>query len=237
MTRLLYRYRWFLLLVVVCTAADLATKAMVFHALGVTDDEIRQAVTSSEERYAAQLERYNQVRATNPDLPAPPPFRIGLPGAHRHEVIDKRVYFDAVLNAGAFGGLLGGQIMMLVILSVVAVGIVGWMLLRSDLPRYQIVGGLIIAGAFGNIYDRLNYSCVRDFVEFRWPEIDVQWLNPWNTFNFADSCIVIGIIGLLILEFFFALKPPDEVKPESTAKATTTAAKDADADAPSPAAT
>ena len=212
MTKLLYRYRWFLLLVVVCTAADLATKAMVFHALGVTDDEIHQAVKTSEERYRERVEFYEAQSKTHADMPSPGPFRISLPMDHRQELIPQRVYFDAVLNAGAFGGLLGGQILMLVVLSVVAIGIVGWMLLRSDLARYQIVGGLIIAGAFGNIYDRLVYSCVRDFVEFRMPEINVAWLNPWNTFNFADSCIVVGIIGLLIIEFFFALKPEDEAK-------------------------
>jgi signal peptidase II len=52
---------------------------------------------------------------------------------------------------------------------------------------------LILAGALGNLYDRVNYGYVIDFIEvyfrsYRWP-----------SFNVADSAITMGV-GLLVLQ-------------------------------------
>jgi signal peptidase II len=54
---------------------------------------------------------------------------------------------------------------------------------------------LILAGALGNLYDRLHYGFVIDFIDlyfrdFRWP-----------SFNVADSAITLGV-GLLALQLF-----------------------------------
>ena len=55
---------------------------------------------------------------------------------------------------------------------------------------------MIIGGSFGNITDRLYYSAVPDF-------IDISINNfHWFIFNVADIFISIGVILLIILEFF-----------------------------------
>ncbi len=55
---------------------------------------------------------------------------------------------------------------------------------------------MIIGGSFGNITDRLYYSAVPDF-------IDISINNfHWFIFNVADIFITIGVILLIILEFF-----------------------------------
>jgi|TARA_Y100000389_G_scaffold203603_1_gene252630 signal peptidase II len=55
---------------------------------------------------------------------------------------------------------------------------------------------LIIGGSFGNIFDRIFYSSVPDF-------IDISINNfHWFIFNVADIFISIGVILLIILEFF-----------------------------------
>ena len=55
---------------------------------------------------------------------------------------------------------------------------------------------MIIGGSFGNIFDRLYYSSVLDF-------IDVSINNfHWFIFNVADIFISLGVILLIILEFF-----------------------------------
>ena len=47
---------------------------------------------------------------------------------------------------------------------------------------------LILGGALGNVYDRLTYFAVPDF-------IDIHYKNfHWFTFNIADIFITIGII-------------------------------------------
>lgn len=223
------RYRWFLVIVVICTAFDLATKSFIFSALGVSDETIHAATERAQGVYERRQAAYDRLpEAQRQELP-PPQLHIHFDQLHQHVVWQADANlprtetasfsFTAVLNPGAFGGLLGGQILVLVILSFVAVLIVGWILLRSDLFHFQVVGGLIIAGAFGNIYDRLVFGCVRDFMDFRWPEIGLDIFNPWNTFNFADSCIVIGIISLLVIEFFFPLPIHDtNRKPRSDSK-------------------
>jgi lipoprotein signal peptidase len=62
--------------------------------------------------------------------------------------------------------------------------------------------GLILAGTLGNLYDRLVFHGVRDFLYFYWIE--------WPVFNVADCCLVIGAF-LLLAQAFFA-QPAKEPK-------------------------
>ena len=52
---------------------------------------------------------------------------------------------------------------------------------RTALPY-----ALIIAGALGNVIDRLRFGYVVDFVQWYWKSFH------WPVFNLADSCIVVG---------------------------------------------
>jgi signal peptidase II len=55
---------------------------------------------------------------------------------------------------------------------------------------------MIIGGALGNIFDRIYYSAVPDF-------IDIYFNNfHWFIFNVADIFISLGVIILIGLEFF-----------------------------------
>jgi signal peptidase II len=60
---------------------------------------------------------------------------------------------------------------------------------------------LILGGAIGNLYDRVVYKYVVDFLEVKIVHYH------WPDFNVADSCIVIGAC-LLLLEIF--RKQPEE---------------------------
>ena len=53
---------------------------------------------------------------------------------------------------------------------------------------------IIIGGALGNLYDRLNYFAVPDFIDFH-----IQTFH-WFTFNLADIFITLGIIIMLFKE-------------------------------------
>lgn len=55
--------------------------------------------------------------------------------------------------------------------------------------------GLVVGGALGNIYDRLTYGAVADFLNMSCCGID----NPY-AFNVADISIFVGIIGLVFLD-------------------------------------
>ena len=57
----------------------------------------------------------------------------------------------------------------------------------------QVALALILGGALGNLYDRLAYGYVVDFLEFYFRTY------LWPSFNIADSAISIGVL-LLALE-------------------------------------
>ena len=101
-------------------------------------------------------------------------------------------------NTGAAFGLLSGQVspartFFFLAVSVLAMGVVVWMLLR--LPKgqkmEQVALSLIFAGALGNVVDRIRLGEVVDF-------IDIYYRSyHWPAFNVADSAISIGVILLL----------------------------------------
>ena len=57
---------------------------------------------------------------------------------------------------------------------------------------------LFIAGTIGNFIDRLSYNYVIDFIGLRF------WGYNFPVFNFADSCLCVGIIWLIIYVVFFS---------------------------------
>ena len=84
---------------------------------------------------------------------------------------------------------------LLVLASLAAVGLVSVMLWNAQrLDRFSIWGlSLILGGAAGNVFDRMLYGRVTDFLllyvgSFQWP-----------AFNVADSAIVVGS-GFLLLD-------------------------------------
>ena len=62
--------------------------------------------------------------------------------------------------------------------------------------------GLILGGCLGNLYDRLMFNGVRDFLHW-------NYLFDWPVFNIADCCLVVGA-GMLLLQAFFAPQPQSD---------------------------
>lgn len=59
---------------------------------------------------------------------------------------------------------------------------------------------IIIGGALGNLFDRIYYYSVPDFIDFHLGDFH------WFVFNVADIFITIGIICLIIVEMIFNKK-------------------------------
>jgi len=55
---------------------------------------------------------------------------------------------------------------------------------------------LILSGSLGNLFDRLYYKAVPDFIDFHYNNYH------WFIFNVADILITIGIIFLITFELF-----------------------------------
>ena len=77
--------------------------------------------------------------------------------------------------------------------------IILWMILKTK-GLEKIAFMMILGGSTGNIFDRLYYSSVPDF-------IDIHYGNfHWFIFNVADIFISIGVLLLIILEIFIKNK-------------------------------
>ena len=76
------------------------------------------------------------------------------------------------------------------------------MLIKSnDLRKYPLL--MILGGAIGNLYDRVFYKAVPDF-------IDVHVNNfHWFIFNVADIFISIGVISMILIEIIGNKKKHD----------------------------
>jgi signal peptidase II len=64
----------------------------------------------------------------------------------------------------------------------------------------KILFSLILGGAAGNLYDRLTYFAVPDFIDFHIKDFH------WFTFNIADIFITVGIISIIINDLEFKKK-------------------------------
>ena len=74
--------------------------------------------------------------------------------------------------------------------------IIFFMVLRSyRLKKYSLL--MILGGALGNVYDRIFYGAVPDFIDFHIGNFH------WFIFNVADIFITIGVILMIILELSY----------------------------------
>ena len=117
-------------------------------------------------------------------------------------VIPKVFRLTHVLNTGAAFSLLENfppeRVRIgLIVFSILAAVLVFIMLWRTGrtITLTSVALALILGGALANLYDRIRYHHVVDFLEVH------IYHYHWPDFNVADSCIVIGAC-LLLIEIF-----------------------------------
>ena len=65
----------------------------------------------------------------------------------------------------------------------------------NDYRAYFLI--FILSGSLSNLFDRINYSSVPDFIDFHVNDFH------WFIFNVADIFITLGVICLIFVEIFF----------------------------------
>ena len=84
---------------------------------------------------------------------------------------------------------------ILTIIILIIILIIFIMTIKSDgLKKYSLL--MILGGALGNVFDRLYYKAVPDFLDFHIGNFH------WFIFNVADIFITIGILFMVIIELF-----------------------------------
>ena len=80
------------------------------------------------------------------------------------------------------------------ILIIMVIIIVFFMILKNKgYKKYSLI--LILGGALGNLYDRIFFGAVPDFIDFHIGDFH------WFVFNVADIFISIGVIIMILSEF------------------------------------
>lgn len=111
------------------------------------------------------------------------------------------LHFSPAANMGVAFSMLSGKTLLISSISLLALGMLGWMYVKSwreGPPLLLVAIGMIFSGAMGNLYDRVALGYVRDFIDFV-PQLPL--IGHWAVFNVADICITVGVILYLLWEF------------------------------------
>ena len=93
------------------------------------------------------------------------------------------------LNDGIFYNLLSTLIFIIILVLL--------FLMFKSKTHEKFFFSLIIGGAIGNLYDRIFFKAVPDFIDFHIQEFH------WFTFNIADIFISFGIIFMILNELVY----------------------------------
>ncbi|MDC1130608.1 signal peptidase II [Pelagibacteraceae bacterium] len=113
--------------------------------------------------------------------------------------LNKFINLDLVWNIGIGFGLLSYDSVLAYNLITALIGLVVitlfyFTVISDNLDK--LIFSIIIGGALGNLYDRLLYNAVPDFIDLHYNTFH------WFTFNVADIFITLGVIIMVIREFF-----------------------------------
>lgn len=115
-------------------------------------------------------------------------------------VIPSVLEFTLVLNPGAVFGLGAGKRLLFIGFTLVAIVMGLWMFAKWTTSRDWLAHaslGLLLSGGLGNLYDRVKFACVRDFIH-PLPGVRVAGREIWPyVSNVADAFLIVGIIGLM----------------------------------------
>ena len=82
----------------------------------------------------------------------------------------------------------------LTILILLIILVIFFMILKSDgIRKYSLL--MILGGAIGNVFDRIFYNAVPDFIDLHIGNFH------WFIFNVADVFITLGVIFMILFEF------------------------------------
>lgn len=98
-------------------------------------------------------------------------------------------------NTGSVFGLFKDQQLPLILLAIAVIAVILYIIISERLPQDRLAKAcavLLLAGAVGNLIDRVMRGAVFDFVDFQ----------VWPVFNLADAMLTGGVLGLLYREFF-----------------------------------
>ena len=80
-----------------------------------------------------------------------------------------------------------------ILISVIILVIIFMIFRAEGIKKYALL--MILGGAIGNLYDRVIFGAVPDFIDFHIGDFH------WFIFNFADLFITVGVFFMILIEF------------------------------------
>jgi signal peptidase II len=119
-------------------------------------------------------------------------------------VVDKYVDFILARNKGGAWGLLQTTSELVrrpffLLVSALAIGFIVTLYSRLQKRQRALKWGLplVLGGALGNVFDRIHYGWVIDFIDVHITQKGIE--HHWPTFNVADIAICVGV-GLMAID-------------------------------------
>jgi len=116
------------------------------------------------------------------------------------KIIKNFFYLTLAHNNGAAFSILKDKQILLIIMTVITLFFIYKYMNKEDMNKLEgFAFSMINGGILGNLFDRIVYNHVIDFLDFKIFGYD------YPIFNFADTFIVIGVI-LLVINYFKELR-------------------------------
>lgn len=110
----------------------------------------------------------------------------------RNEIISNFFYITLCYNTGGAWSIFSGNAILLAFISIAALIVVIYTMLKAKSKFYLYSCALFIGGLIGNLFDRLVYGKVIDFLDF------IIFGYDFPIFNVADCFICIGVALMFI---------------------------------------
>ena len=114
----------------------------------------------------------------------------------RNPIINHFFSLTYTKNTGGAFSILSGNVPILIMVGMIlGIGMIYTVQKNPPKNKIEVLAiGSVLGGLFGNLSDRIQYQGVIDFLDFR------IFSYQYPIFNIADIAIVLGIIGIILLE-------------------------------------
>jgi len=140
-------------------------------------------------------------------------FDAMLADGNTINVIPYLFNFKLVHNFGAAWGMMAGKQVFLIALSLIfiIIFVVYYIKEKNKTWLLNVTFGFLFAGCVGNLFDRLIFGYVRDFIQF-------DFWKSFPIFNFADVSLCVGVVLFIIYLILYYVRSKKKIHIEKPPK-------------------
>ena len=117
--------------------------------------------------------------------------------------INSFINLNLIWNTGIGFGLFSSDSTLIynsITVLIILINIIIIIMIFGSTTYYSFLLPMILGGSMGNLFDRIYYNAVPDFIDLHYSDLH------WFIFNIADIFITIGVVCLILVELFLNKK-------------------------------